>query len=51
MKPGWKTTEFWLTLFGVIAQAFIPGASPDIIAATASALIAVYTTWRGIIKR
>lgn len=50
MKPGYKTTEFWLTLFGIIAPAVIPGVTPDLIAGTAAALIAVYTSWRGIVK-
>lgn len=32
MKPGWKTTEFWVMLGGIVAKVFVPSIPDDLIA-------------------
>jgi hypothetical protein len=56
-KPGWKTTEFWLTLATVILTHVIgvyrtqPGLTGSIATLAASALpVAAYSISRGISK-
>lgn len=50
-KPGYKTTEFWLTLIGLLGPAFLPGISPDTWLAVAGGLVAIYTAARAHTKR
>lgn len=52
MKPGYKTTEFWVTLLSIIVPAVMPGLqiSPDVWMATAGGLGAIYTAVRGYTK-
>lgn len=54
MKPGFKTTEFWLTVFGAIG--LLAGALLDALPEEASGigvaiLTAVYTISRTLTKR
>lgn len=53
MKPGWKTSEFWLTVLGGVASA--AGAVAQVVPvpaamAVAGALVAVYTAARTAVK-
>jgi hypothetical protein len=59
MKSGWKTTEFWLTLFATLLGAFAAsGAAPDnspIMKLVGFATMALstfgYTSARGAVKK
>lgn len=52
MKPGYKTTEFWVTLASIIGPALLPGTqiSPDIWMGTVAGLAAIYTGARAYTK-
>lgn len=51
LRPGWKTTEFWLSLFGALYPLFerdVPAAAKVIV----SGAVAVgYAVARGVAKR
>jgi hypothetical protein len=49
-KPGYKTTEFWMTLLGVLVPLLLPNVSPTESAGLAAAVVAVYTAARSIVK-
>jgi hypothetical protein len=51
MKPGWKTTEFWLSLAAVIVPAFAPGVTPELVAGMAGLVGTVYTLGRSMVKK
>jgi len=48
-KPGWKTTEFWLTCIGMAAQ-FLAGIPLPQATLAAAALGGVYTIGRSVVK-
>lgn len=50
MKPGWRTTEFWLTLAGSLWTVFGSAAPPAVKAIVAAALPAAYAISRGLAK-
>lgn len=51
MKPGYRTTEFWVSLLGMVLPAVLPG---QVDAGTASAIAAgvaaLYTVGRSLVK-
>ena len=59
MKPGWKTTEFWLSVMALLVGALIAsgafadgGTLAQVLAFAASALTALgYTVARGLAKK
>ena len=53
MKPGWKTTEFWLavaTALGGLAAALADALPPKYAAAMAAAATFAYALARGLAK-
>jgi hypothetical protein len=50
MKPGWKTTEFWITLATALASLFAPMVPDQWRAPVAGAAGVAYTISRGIAK-
>lgn len=50
MKPGYKTTEFWLTLLGSIATYVEPALPPIAKAIVTGALGVGYAISRGLAK-
>lgn len=53
MKAGWKTTEFWATLLGIIgtlAGAVVGYLPPELVVKIITGLIAVYTVARAVVK-
>lgn len=51
MTPGYRTTEFWLSLLGAIAPFVTPNLDPQWQAGLATAATAIYTLTRGAVKR
>ena len=52
MKPGWKTTEFWLTVLAMVG-AYLPGdefPSKIVMAILAGAAVFGYNVSRGLVK-
>lgn len=52
MKPGYKTTEFWVTLATIILPVILPGftLSPEVWVTLAGSVTAVYTAARNYAK-
>jgi hypothetical protein len=52
MKPGYKTTEFWLTIVVALAAFLnaLPVSDPKIRAYIGAAVVALYTISRGLAK-
>lgn len=51
VKPGWKTTEFWLTLGAGVWAALEPAAPPLVRVAAPVLVSAVYAISRAITKK
>lgn len=54
MKPGWKTTEFWLTVateVGVVSSAASGVLSPKYATFAATVSAAAYAVARGLAKK
>lgn len=52
MKPGVKSTEFWLSLATVISLAFgAKGIDPDVMAGAVAGITGIYTWVRGLAKK
>ena len=51
MKPGYKTTEFWLTLFAAIAPFFGASIDPTTAQTISAGVVAAYAVARGIAKK
>lgn len=51
MKPGWQTTEFWLTLIAAVQPFVSPAITPEKATAISAALVAIYSIARAITKR
>ena len=50
MKPGWQTTEFWMTIATNLWAAFESGLPPLVRVIVPAAATAVYTVTRAITK-
>jgi len=53
MKPGWKTTEFWLVVANVVANIWLAVSgviSPELAAKIIGTAVMVYTVARAIAK-
>lgn len=50
MKPGYKTTEFWLSLFATVAPMFATGLPPRESALLGALTAGVYTASRAYAK-
>jgi hypothetical protein len=50
-KPGWKTTEFWLTLVSQVAPHVIPGLPATWAVAANIVSVVAYNLSRGLAKR
>jgi len=51
LKPGWKTTEFYVSIVGGILPWIVPALPPTWQAALSTAAAAVYAVARGMAKR
>lgn len=50
MKPGYKTTEFWLTIFANVAPVLQGSVDPKISAAVGAVTAGFYAFSRGMAK-
>lgn len=50
LRPGWKTTEFWVTLAGGAVPWIVPNLPPTWQAILSTAAGAVYAVARGLAK-
>ena len=50
MKPGYKTTEFWISVLAGAWSAAAPGVSPELQAAIPVIAAGVYALARGLAK-
>lgn len=55
MTPGWKTTEFWLSILALLSTVLpqvapIAGAGGPVLVAAGAGLAAVYTASRSYVK-
>lgn len=51
MKPGWQTSEFWLTVLGGVWSAVAPGSSEAVQVIVPAVLGAAYAISRGLAKQ